>query len=398
MSIITLIIITSVSGIIIFAAKKAGKSKVSWMQFYAKGKEAGFSNANIRLLKDLAQRSGIEHPAALFWSQARMDDCIKKFIHGIKQKKTEFTSENQEFLAKLYDFRKKMEMNRPIYKNGLTSSRHIDPLQSVQVVVANTGVFKSKVVNNTSAFISIERPNISALPVNFSWKQKRVSLYFWRKSDAGYCLETNVIDEVFINDPPLLTLSHSDNLIRTQSRKSLRVKTRRPAILYSVDDGAPTLKPELTPGVKCEMEDISDSGCAVIIRGMFSQSRRVIVQFVIDSTPLSIGGVVRGIEYDEEKQKSLLHIESDLIPVSVKNKIFSVMFGMIDDDIIQIGGGPEEIVQNPKPEDSEASNGPADGDVSAPANTDAYVFDFNWSEAGEKAERNDDGNKFAAFN
>ncbi|MDR2096885.1 MAG: PilZ domain-containing protein, partial [Spirochaetaceae bacterium] len=332
--IIVILIFASVSSLMFFLVRKnKEKNNISWVKFYAKGKEAGFSSANINLLKRLALHSGIAHPAALFWSQVQMDNCIKNFIQDVKQKKTEFLPDNQEFLAKLYDFRKKMEMNRPIYRNGIVSSRYIDELQTVQVVISDVGVFKSKVISNKGDIISIERPDSSALPVNFNWKQKHLLVYFWRKNDSGYCFETNVVDEIFTNDPPVLTISHSDKLIRTQSRKTLRIKTHRAAMLYSVEDGAVSSKPKVMPGIKCYLEDISDCGCAVTAEGRAPAGLRIIVQFVIDKTPLSISGVIRGVDYNDEKKTSLLHIESDLIPMSVKNKIYGVMFGMVVDDI-----------------------------------------------------------------
>ena len=373
--IITIIFAAAAVFAFFIVRKNKGTNSISWARFYAKGKEAGFSNANIKLLKSLAQHSGLAYPAALFWSQVQMDRCIKKFIQDIKEKGTEFLPDNQEFLAKLYDFRKKMELNRPIYKNGITSSRYIDELQIVQVVAANIGVFKSRIVNNKAAFISIERPDSSVLPPNFNWKQKSLLVYFWRKSDAGYCFETNVIDEIFANDPPLLTLSHSDKLIRTQSRKSLRVKIHRAAILYRIEDGAASSKPEVTPGLKCYLEDISDCGCAVTVGGTAPSGFRVIVQFTIDKTPLSISGVVRSVDYNKTKKTSILHIESDLIPMNVKNKIFSVMFGMLIDDvdIVSIGSG-----------DTEPAEIQADDAAENPAGD--HVYEYHNSRVGETAE------------
>lgn len=332
-AIITLVIIAAVIGFTFFIIRKSkDRSNTSWVKFYAKGKEAGFSSENINLLKELAQRACMEHPAALFWSQVQMDTCIKKFVNDIKQDGSENLSENQEFLLKLYNFRKKMEMERPIYKNGITSSRNIDELQAAQVVALNIGAFKSKIVNNKSANISIERPDNLVLPPDFSWKGSHLLLYFWRKNDAGYCFETDVIDEQQLNKPPLLIVRHSDKLLRTQSRKSLRVKTHRIAMLYRVEDRSAASKPEVMSGVKCYLEDISDSGCALKAGGAVSTGMRVIVQFVIDKTPLSISGVVRSVEHDKEKNTSILHIESDLMPASVKNKIFGVMFGILTDD------------------------------------------------------------------
>ncbi|MDR2445476.1 MAG: PilZ domain-containing protein [Spirochaetaceae bacterium] len=375
--IITIIFVAMAVFIFFIARKNKGKNYISWTQFYAKGKEAGFSNKNIKLMKRLAQHSGLEHPAALFWSQVQMDRCIKNFIQEIKAKKTEFLPDNQEFLARLYDFRKKMELDRPIYRNGIKSSHNISELQTVQVVVANVGVFKSKIVNNKAAFISIERPDSSALPVNFIWKQKLLSVYFWRKNDAGYCFETNVIGETFTNDPPLLTLSHSDKLIRTQSRKSLRVKTHRAALLYRIEEGSTSSKSEVTPGIKCYLEDISDCGCAVTAGGTAPSGFRVVVQFTIDKTPISISGVVRSVDYNETKKISTLHIEADLIPMSVKNKIFSIMFGMLIDDvdIVSIGSGDKEHPEIQK--DDSAENLAADH---------AHAFDYHESRVGEISE------------
>jgi c-di-GMP-binding flagellar brake protein YcgR len=360
--------------------RNGGKNRISWMQFYAKGKDAGFSNANIKLLKKLAQHSGMAHPAALFWSQVQMDGCIKNFIHDIKRKQIESLPENQEFLARLYDFRKKMELDRPIYKNGITSSRYIDELQTVQVVVANVGVFKSKIISNKAAFVSIERPDSSVLPLNFNWKQKNLLVYFWRKSDAGYCFETNVVNEIFTSDPPLLSLSHSDRLIRTQSRKSLRVKTHRSAMLYRIEDSAAPSKTGVTPGIKCYLEDISDCGCAVTAGGTAPSGFRVIVQFIIDRTPLSISGVVRNVEYNEAKKMSTLHIESDLIPMSVKNKIFGIMFGMVVDDVDIVSIKSSEDTADKK-EQSETQ-----ADDSAENPTGDHVFDYHDSKVSDEYE------------
>ncbi|MDR1257508.1 MAG: PilZ domain-containing protein [Spirochaetaceae bacterium] len=334
-AIIISILLASTAAIGIFTVKKSksGENKVSWAQFYAKGSEAGFSNANIRLLKRLAQYSGMKYPAALFWSQKQMDDCIKNFIHDIKHEKTEFLNENQDFLAKLFDFRKKMEMDRPVYKNGITSSRYIEELQAVQVVVPDTGAFKSKVVRNTPGFIGIERPDSSALPPNFSWKHRNIMLYFWRKNDAAYCMETRVADEVLASSPPLLRIYHSDRLLRSQNRKSPRAMTHSAATLYIIGDGAVTAKPAVTPGIKCHLVNISDSGCCLAAEGLVSIGMRVIVRFSIDETPLSINGVVRGINHDTAKNTSLLHIEADITPINVKNKIFSVLFNMLDDRV-----------------------------------------------------------------
>jgi hypothetical protein len=331
-TVILIVLAATATGIIFVVNRKKSKNNVSWAQFYAKGSEAGFSNANIRLLKKLAEYSGIKHPTTLFWSMKQMDACIKNFISGIKQKKTEFSSENQEFLAKLYDCRKKMEMNRPIYRNGIASSRDIENLQAVQIVESDAGIFKSKVMFNEIAFICIARPDSSALPPDFSWKYKKIMLYFWRINDAAYCMETRVIEDELNNDPPILKISHSTHLVRTQNRKSPRIKAHIAARLYNAGNSDIPEKPTVMPSTKCHLVNISDSGCCVATDGKVSAGIRVIVQFIIDEMPLTINGVVRGVNYEEENNTSFLHIESDIIPINAKNKIFSVLFNIHSED------------------------------------------------------------------
>jgi c-di-GMP-binding flagellar brake protein YcgR len=312
--------------------KKSEESpnSISWVKFFSKGKEAGFATHEIKLLQDLAKRSNSQNPAALFWSQSAMDECIKSFIQDLRAQKTINMPENQEFLSRLFEFRKKMEMDRPRYKNGISSSRQLSELQMVQVVVQDAGIFKSKVVSFNSQTITILRPDSSVLKANFKWQGQHVLIYFWRKDDAGYCFESDVASEVFGEGAPVLKLTHSEKLLRTQNRKNLRVKTHRAANIYTLgDDNNDTA---VVPGVKCFLEDISDTGCAVSIRGVTEAGLRVIVQFSLDNMPLNISGMVRSIEYNKEKDSSLLHIESDLIPTEVKNMILGMMFGAIVDD------------------------------------------------------------------
>ncbi|GMO22413.1 MAG: hypothetical protein Ta2B_01350 [Termitinemataceae bacterium] len=309
-----------------------GKEGVSWSKFYQKGKQEGFSTQEIKLLYELATRSAMENPTALFWSGVSMDNCLKAFVQDLNIKKTLDMPDNQDFLSRLFEFRKKIEMNRPKNKNGIKSSKEMSDMQSVQVVNDGVGIFNSKVVSVNSIFLSIQRPDSSVLDHHFKWKGQHILIYFWRKEDAGYCFETNVIDEVFTEtNVPILKLTHSDKLLRTQTRKTLRVKTHRNANLYTVgvanDDDV-----SVVPCVKCILEDISDGGCSVTIGGAGESGLRIIVQFKINNTPLSISGMVRSVNYNKEQNTSVLHIESDIIPSAVKNLIMGLMFGAITDE------------------------------------------------------------------
>ena len=69
----SLIIIVAVCGLVALILSLANKDRTSWVQFYAKGKDSGFSFKEIELLRQLAVKSNLEEPSALFWSQNQLD-------------------------------------------------------------------------------------------------------------------------------------------------------------------------------------------------------------------------------------------------------------------------------------------------------------------------------------
>ncbi|MDR2247260.1 MAG: PilZ domain-containing protein [Treponema sp.] len=301
------------------------------MQFYAKGKDLGFSFKEIELLRRLAVKSNIEDPTALFWSQNQMDACIRSLIQSARLAGTEQNQDIQGFLSKLYDYRKKLEFEKPRLKSGLNSTRQIGESQNLRILVAGTGVFQSLLIKNASQYITIARPVSKKTLQSFSWSGQRLSVYFWRDDDAGYVFDTDVKDEVYFKGRPALQIAHSDNLLRTQKRKSIRMKTANAAFLYLLDREVSDTA-EVVPGFKCILNDISDTGCSLAIGGKASVGLRVKVQFVLDTAPLVLCGTVRSVDYNADANRSVLHIEADPLPTDTRNAILGEIFGMREDD------------------------------------------------------------------
>jgi hypothetical protein len=159
----------------------------------------------------------------------------------------------------------------------------------------------------------------------------RISVYFWREDDAGYVFDTEVIDEVFSKGISSLKVDHNDSLFRTQKRKSLRVKISKEAFVYLVNDTDPH-KMERSPGLRCMMEDISDSGCAYRVKGQAPVGQRLKVQFALDHIPICIPGTIRSVDYMQESNISIVHMEADPLPTGVRNHILCEVFDMLPDD------------------------------------------------------------------
>jgi c-di-GMP-binding flagellar brake protein YcgR len=332
MLVTVLVIIIVVSGFLaLFFTYSKKNNRKSWIQFYAKGKDAGFSLKEIDLLRRLAIRCSLDEPLALFWSQNQLDLCIRNMVRSARLSGGG-DQETQDFLSKLYDYRKKLELEKPRVKNGITDTRQIDEGQSIRILVGNYGVFNSKIVKTTSQYLTAARPVSVKLPPSFSWRGQKLSVYFWREEDAGYVFDTEVEDEVFSRGTAALKMAHGESLFRTQKRKSVRIKTHKAAFLYILNTDEPSDSIELEPGLKCIVEDISDTGCAVTVGGRASAGLRIKIQFILNNRPICISGTVRSMDYKEDQNRSLLHVEADPMTIETRNTILGEVFGMLPEE------------------------------------------------------------------
>jgi len=356
-------IIIVVSGILVLILTLSNKEKSGWLKFYSKGKDSGFSFREIELLRKLAVKSSLDDPTSLFWSQNQLDQCIRSLVRSMHLTGEVGDQASHDFLSKLYDFRKKIEMEKPRIKNGISNSRQISEGQNLRILVAGSGVFKSQVVKNVSQYLTISRPTSSKLPGSFSWQSLKISVYFWREDDAGYVFDSEVLDEVFSKGIASLKIAHSDSLFRTQKRKSIRVKLHKSAFLYLLANEENVNKIEVNPGLKCFLEDLSDTGCAVTIGGKAVAGLRIKIQFALNNTPVVMSGTVRSVEYKEDLNRSLLHVEADPLPIEIRNQILGEVFGML----------PEEEEDLPFRMLGEETEGTAAGPPSGNNNAEAEV-------------------------
>jgi c-di-GMP-binding flagellar brake protein YcgR len=302
------------------------------VQFVARGKEAGFTFREIEMLRQLAVQCNLEVSAGLFQSRRGLDKCIHSLVRGMKMGDGNNAQASQNFLAKLYDFRQKIEIDKPRVRRTIVNSRQIDEGQAVRILVKGTGVFDSKVVKNSGQYMTLTRPGGKGSSAKMMWIQTKIAVYFWREEDAGYVFDSEVLDEVYSLGYPALKITHGDSLFRTQKRKSVRTKVHKPAFLYLTEPGEPSHRIESDPGVKCFVENISDTGYALTVGGKADEGLRVKVQFSLDNAAICMTGIVRSVDYNEADDRSLLHIEAESLSPEMRNRILGEVFGMLPDD------------------------------------------------------------------
>jgi len=325
-----------VIAILIFAfywlSRKKKEGGGNWVRFISMGKEAGFSFKEVEMLRQLTVQCNIEDPCSIFSSQEQLDQCIRAMVRNIRMSGESEEQGIQDFLSRLYDFRKKTESDSHSTGSGISNSRQMATGQVLKILVTGGGIYKSQIVKNSSQFMTITRPVSQRNAAPVSWQGTKISVYFWREDDAGYVFDSEVLNEVISSGIPSLKIAHSDSLFRTQKRRSTRIKMNKQAFLYLVKDNAPSYKLEIDPGLRCFVEDLSDTGCAVIVAGKTESGLRVKVQFALDNIPICISGVVRSTTFKADTNRSVLRIEADPMPMEIRNHILGQMFGKSQDD------------------------------------------------------------------
>ena len=312
--------------------RRAGGGSFPWVQFYLKGKESGFSFREVNLLRRVAVDNRIKNPTSLFWSVRLLDRSIKSVITKYRSMNQEETPEAVAFVSKLYDFRKRVEFNQPKYTLGLKSSREITTRQRIRILLAGKGPFASIVVDNLRRYMAIAYPQGPTLPEGFSWKSQQIGVNFWREGDAGYHFQSRVVDDFSGRKYPILHIAHTDNLMRTQKRRSVRVDANEPAFLYplrTIEEGGEDW--ETANGLRCRLVDLSEDGAALMIGGRAKVGLPVKFQFRVTDQPIVMSGVVRGANFNEKNNRSLLHIQARSPGARMKNVIRAYIYNIFDE-------------------------------------------------------------------
>ena len=314
---------------VILLLRRAGGGRFPWIHFYTKGKESGFNLKEIKLLRNVAVEAHLENPTSLFWSIRQLDRSIKGVIIRLRSEGREPTETGAQFISKLYDFRKKVEFSLPKYNLGLKTTRKLANHQRIKMTLPGFGTYSSRIVENLRRYLAISYPEGPVLPDDFSWRSRKISVYFWRLDDAGYVFETRIIDDFKEQDYPILHATHSDSLVRSQKRRSKRAEVSKSGRLYPLQSTASVNnRLETGPGLRCRLIDISEDGAAILVGGRAKVGMVVKSQFSLNDEPMAMCGIVKGVTFNQKKNQSILHMQALVVSPVTKNKILSFVYNL----------------------------------------------------------------------
>ncbi len=350
------IIIVALGVLVLLLAIWLLKTFSTKINFFAAGLDQKFSLGEISILWKLAKIVELEEPESLFVSTHALTRCITNLIETSKREGTENALETQNFLAKLYKFRTKIELASE-NKRGLESSKALSNGQKLRLILKGSGVFASRILNNSRDLIitiPIQDGRIKIPPED--WKDKEISVYLWRKGDAGYVFDTKVLASGIFLGQNVLYLAHSNNLFRAQKRKSIRTQCHIPAHLYIIKEAVTEFaQVETAPGFKCFLEDISSDGALIRVGGKGVNNIQVKLQFEIDDTLILMYCLVRSVEYNAANNQSRLHLECLHIEPAMRNAILSFVYKVLPEDQKNAEVALTQLEDEQKAEDKKAA-------------------------------------------
>ncbi len=303
------------------------------IKFFITGMDAGFSMSDTHLLWNVSQICELDEPTTLFFSLPALTKCMSQITNQASADNQIDSPKYQTLLSKLFAYRTKIQ-NESDNKKGLTSTETLESGQRLRIILPGKGVFASQVINNGKMLIiTIPKKNDMITISAEEWVGKVINVYFWRKGDAQYVFDTAVMQTGIYLGKSTLYIKHSYNLTRTQKRRSVRAKCEIYANLFFVkksDNNEQII--ESKNGFRCLLEDISESGALIKIGGKGRENIKIKLQFSIQNKLIIMNGIVRKVEYNIEKNQSLLHFECTQIEQSMKNEILAYVYNMLPEN------------------------------------------------------------------
>lgn len=330
------------------------------IKFLTTGLDSKFSLSEIRLLWRVAKICELDQPLSLYWSMPSLTRCISQIKSDADKKGKENSPDMQRLLSKLYSYRTRIETDAD-KKKGMESTRSLDKDQCLRIILPGRGVFSSQIVNNARELTISIPTQKGMIPVEGKdWIGKTINVYLWRKGDARYVFDTSVMGEGLFLGKPSLYLRHTDKLLRTQKRQSVRTQCKIYASLFIIKDRVIDYNEvETKPGYRCLIEDISESGAMVRIGGKGVPNIQMKLQFNIEGKLIIMFGIVRTVEYNKTINQSRLHFECVHIEPSMKNEILSFVYNILPEkekeiyDAISLTAEDEKDEKDEKDDPSE---------------------------------------------
>lgn len=306
-----------------------GKNWVDFWRFFIKGNQKGFSFYELRLLWRLNSYANANAKAHFFSSVASLDFCIKLIQEQLEQNTIAKNVEKaQVLLTKLYNYRTQFSLELMQNQYQITTTNDMEERQVCMLLASKVGslyIRCEEVLDDCVRFVMFDSSARKAS--KHRWNNDYVQVYFWRRHDAGYFYISKVLQGKAIKNGFELYIAHSNELRRTQQRKSIRANCKFEGVLFPIRPNEQFNDVyENAGGIKCIVKNISEDGAMLYVKGKAEKGVNIKLQFNIYGKPVVMCGYIVRFIYDEKVNTSKVHFSCTRITEQNRNNVLSFVY------------------------------------------------------------------------
>jgi c-di-GMP-binding flagellar brake protein YcgR len=267
----------------------ADVARYSSSMFRRTGKAVGLTSAQVETLENLVRVTRVKQPFLVFTSAGLLDDTLKKGLYSIDAARDLSDEERENRRTVFFQIKQAIEGNA---RKGaaLGSTTFLRPGQVLSITPEGGAPFSSKVVSNMKDFLTTSVPAMPAGGESRWMRGTKLSVYFWRESDAGYSFVSKVLGYDTVKGIPSVLIQHSRTLRREQRRRNRRRELLRPCFCYPIriaetGEGRKTERKAVVEQSQRSLGtivDLSAGGCAIQTSTPAEKGRLIMVEFDID--------------------------------------------------------------------------------------------------------------------
>ena len=310
-----------------------GKNSIDFLRFIIAGRKKSFSFSELLLLWKINSIVSFNTKAHFFSSIKSLDLCIMAIQTEVERTKhTQKKVDGMHLLNKLYNYRTQFELELIQEQYHIETTYDIEPKQVCLLLSQKVGSIYARVEEVTKSHVRFVMFDSSATKAaKHKWKNDYVQVYFWRRGDAGYFYVSHILSGKKRKDGYEMYIAHSDNLNRTQKRKSIRASCRFEGVMFPLHSKLEFNENyEKKGGIKCKIKNISEDGAMFHIKGKAERGGNIKLQLMINKKYVVMCGTIIRFIYDEASNTSKVHFNALMVCESHRNTILSFVYNIIE--------------------------------------------------------------------
>jgi c-di-GMP-binding flagellar brake protein YcgR len=301
--------------------------------FRKMSRDIGLDKPHTEMLEYLVRVCKVKQPFLVFSNAGLLDDILKKGIYSLEQDRKLSPEQKQARLSTLYQTKQLIERNskRGV---GIKSTNLLKSGQVLMIHPESGGQFPAKIISNMRDMLACSVPKDQASHPQRLKKGARVSVDFWRESDAGYSFTSKVLGYDNIKGIVSLLIQHAKTIRSEQQRKFRRRTLHRPCFFYPVEiiqqgTGRRSVRKAVVQShqrLLGNLLDISAGGCSITSLSPLKNGQLLKMEFELGSRQrITVFGKIKRSR-PQHHRGGIMHVMFTRLSSQFLNQIYSYVY------------------------------------------------------------------------